>query len=104
MRAIPFLLLALILSACVTPNVPEATPPVQTAVADQMCGLPSDMAAALAEEYGERLAWMGTGPDGMSILWVGPDSWSWMTSRPDGTVCLDRVGGTWQVANPGTPA
>lgn len=102
MRAIPSLLLALSLAACVTPNVPVA--PVQTAVADQMCGLPSDMASVLSGEYGERLAWMGTGPDGMSILWVGPDSWSWMTSRPDGTVCLDRVGGTWQTVDPGTQA
>ena len=107
MRAIPSLCLALFLTACAT-QTPVVQAPAQTAEvpADggEMCGPGNEVAATLTGQFGERMVWMGLGPDGLSSLWLGPESWSWVTSREDGVVCIDRVGSRWHIRQPGEPA
>lgn len=71
------------------------------------CAQLAELAAGLAEHYGEKPVAMGLQPNGQLLeIFASPDSGTWtaLTTSPAGLACVVATGKGWQQGAPGDPS
>lgn len=86
------LILAVLLGGFLAGCTAEPKEPEQ----ETACLPPADMAATLAQRYGESAIWIGSSGDTAVVLFIGPNSWSIVDSTRE-RACLMASGDAHQV-------